>query len=88
MCRYLIYLSHQLIRSLRFFLTKLPYNLLILKHRNYKPIITYLILVCFSTIILFYYQSNSDITWNLLPQSLIDDKEIIQVNNKRKKKFL
>jgi len=82
MRRYLICLFNKILRLLKFLITKLIYNLLILKYWNYRLIIIYIILVSFSTIILIYNQSNSNIIRNLLSKSSIDNSEIIHVNKK------
>jgi len=82
MYRYLIYSFKKILRLLKMIITKLTFNFLLITNRNYKPIIIYIILVSFSTLFLVYQQSDSNITWNLLSESLIDDNEIIQVNKK------
>lgn len=79
MCRYFVHLLNKIIRFIKFFIAKLTYTLLIFKKWNYRPIILYLVLVCFSTIFIVYNQPNKNLPWNDITESLLDNNEIIQV---------
>ncbi|CAF0741146.1 unnamed protein product [Rotaria sordida] len=78
MYRYLIRLFKKILYLLRYIITQSTYILLISKNWNYKLITTYFILVIFSTTVLIYNQSNSNIISNLLSKTSIVEDEIIQ----------
>ena len=76
-----------LIRLPRVFITKFIYKIFLRKHLNYKPIITYLVLVSFSVFVLVYNQNDRNI-FNLLPKSSLIEDEIIQVDIKEFSRFV